>query len=323
VEAVRAMAMESPGGSFGLVGGSPALRALRARIRCLAPLPTTVLLEGETGTGKGVAARALHRLSGRSRQPFIHVDCAALSASLFESELFGHERGAFTGATAQRPGRLEAAGEGTLFLDEVGLLGPTRQAKLLRVLQDHAYERVGGTRPLRLRARILAATNLDLRRAVAEGGFRADLYYRLRVARLRLPPLRERLEDLPALVGHALARLAPRLGVPRPRPTVGFLRSLAAYEWPGNVRELINLLEQLLALGGGPVLTAQDLLGVLAPPGDSACPCGPGPEALRIAAVLRDVGGNVSRAARRLALPRTTLRRRIRRYGLRELIPRD
>jgi len=295
--------------------------ALRARIRSLAPLPTTVLIEGETGTGKGVAARALHSLSCRSGHPFVHVDCAALSASLVESELFGHERGAFTGATVQRPGLLEAAGEGTLFLDEIGELGLPLQAKLLRVLQDRAYERVGGTRPLELRARILAATNRDLGHAVAAGSFRPDLYFRLCVARLWLPPLRERREDLPALVDHALGQLAPRLGVPQPHPSAAFLRALAGHPWPGNVRELINLLEQLLALGRGPVLAAADLEGILAPPIGQLDD--PGSEPSRIAAVLRAVGGNVSRAARRLDLPRTTLRRRIRRYGLVALIPRD
>jgi transcriptional regulator with GAF, ATPase, and Fis domain len=229
-----------------LVGEGEALREVRRQIARLAALPTTVLVLGETGTGKGVVARALHAGGVRSARPFVHVDCAGLPEALFESELFGHERGAFTGAVAARAGRAEAAGDGTLFLDEVGELAPRLQAKLLRLLQERCFERVGGgaTRPFR--ARVVAATNLDLEAAVRAGAFRRDLWFRLDVARIVLPPLRERREDLPALVTALLARIAARLGVPCPPLDPGLAVRLASHDWPGNVRELENALERWL-----------------------------------------------------------------------------
>jgi DNA-binding NtrC family response regulator len=306
------------------------MRTLRWRIAQLAAAPSTVLLLGETGTGKGLAARLLHALSARSRQPFVHVDCAALPESVIESELFGHERGAFTGAIGRRTGRLEAAGEGTLFLDEIGELPPAVQAKLLRALQDRVFERVGGSAPLPLRARIVAATNVDLPGAVAEGAFRADLYFRLRVAAIRLPPLRERLEDVPELVEHLLSALCLRLDKPRPAPAPAFLERLAGHPWPGNVRELQNVLEHALVLGARGRLGAEALDGLLdeglapgAQPPRLAPPPASTAEARRIGRALRQAGGNVSRTARRLGLSRSALRRRIRRYGLEALIPRD
>jgi transcriptional regulator with GAF, ATPase, and Fis domain len=229
-----------------LVGESEATRALRRQIARLADLPTTVLLLGETGTGKGVVARALHAGGARGARPFVHVDCAGLSESLFESELFGHERGAFTGAVAMRVGRAETAGDGTLFLDEIGELAPRLQAKLLRLLQERRYERVGGSVARPLRARVVAATNLDLEAAARAGAFRRDLLFRLDVARIVLPPLRERREDLAALVPALLARIARRLGVACPSLPSGFAARLAAHDWPGNVRELENTLERWL-----------------------------------------------------------------------------
>jgi len=328
-----------------LVGRSPAMAAVRAALRRSAASDASVLVTGETGTGKGLVARALHAASPRAAGPFVHVDCAALAPSVIESELFGHERGAFTGADAPRVGRLEAAAGGTLFLDEIAELEPRLQAKLLRVLQERVYERVGGTRTLPLAARVVAATNRDLRRAIAAGAFRADLYYRLQVIELALPPLRARREDLPELVEHLLHAAARRAGRPAPRPTPALLAALAAHDWPGNVRELANLIERLLVLGAGPVLDVADLgagLDAGAPwwptcgrvadadptsGEDLGCPAdavrAPHPDAARIAAALAATGGNVARAARRLGVPRTTLRNRIAKHGLGHLIPRD
>ncbi|MCZ6785174.1 MAG: sigma-54 dependent transcriptional regulator, partial [Proteobacteria bacterium] len=227
------------------LGESPAMQRLRREIDAVAPLRSTVLISGETGTGKGLVARLLHATSPRAALPFIHVDCAALSPTVVESELFGHERGSFTGAVARRAGRFELAGEGTIFLDEIGDLAPALQAKLLRVLQDREYERIGGGRTLAMTARVIAATHADLPRAVAAGRFRRDLFYRLNVVHLRVPPLRERKGDLPRLVAAGLERIAESLGVRAPQVDEKAIERLAEHAWPGNVRELLNLLERL------------------------------------------------------------------------------
>jgi MoxR-like ATPase len=209
-----------------LIGRGRAACELRAQIAAAAQGPSTVLITGETGTGKGVVARAIHAGSLRAGCPFVHLDCASVAEGTFESELFGHERGAFTDARDRRTGRLEAAGAGTLFVDEIGELGPRLQAKLLRMLQERAFERVGGNATLELRARVIAATNRDLGAAVQRGTFRADLFYRLDVLRIHVPPLRERLEDLPLLVAEGSARASRALGRSAPRISEGFLARL-------------------------------------------------------------------------------------------------
>ena len=323
----------------GLVGSSAPIAAVRAQIEAIAPLDSTLLLGGETGTGKGVAARALHALSPRAALPFVHVDCAALAPTVVESEIFGHERGAFTSAEARRCGRFELAGNGTIFLDEIGDLDVRLQAKLLRVLDDRRYERVGGVETLAMRARVVAATSCDLRRAVREGRFRADLYYRLAVFHVVMPPLRERLEDAPVLVQAGLARLARRLGLPRPHATEGFLARLVRHPWPGNVRELLNALERVLVRTRSRILREADADAALEP--DAAAADGATPRAAparpvaastlreilsereadersEILDALRATRGNVNRAAERLRVARGTLRYRMRKYGIDE-----
>jgi transcriptional regulator with GAF, ATPase, and Fis domain len=334
----------------GLVGASRAMHELRSQLAAVAAIDSTLLLTGETGTGKGLAARVVHRLSQRAERPFVHVDCAALSPTIIESELFGHERGAFTSAAGRRAGRFELAGDGGIFLDEIGDLEPRLQSKLLRVLDDRSFERLGGVETLAMRARVVAATSCDLRRAVAEGRFRADLYYRLAVFHLVMPPLRERLEDLPLLVAAGLERLAHRLGRPRPLATEGFHARLLEHPWPGNVRELMNALERVLVRTPSRLLSASDLDAALepelalrtgnaapgaaagapgSPPGAAGPPAEPetrraivsareASERSEILEALRATRGNVNRAAERLRMARGTLRYRMQKYGIDE-----
>ena len=302
----------------GLVwGGSAAMRTVRDRVEHAAGSDCAVLLTGETGTGKGEMARVLHELSPRSAAPRVHVDCAALAPSVIESELFGHERGAFTDAGSRRAGRFEMAAEGTLFLDEVGELASGLQAKLLRVLHDRAFERVGGDRSLAMNARIVAATNRSLTEEVAAGRFRSDLYYRLAVVEIELPPLRARLEDLPRLCEGMAVVLSHRLERPPRIPTDGALEVLESHAWPGNVRELANLLERVAVCWPDRVFDRGVALAALRPAGASFSPLLPAKprETDRLARVLAGCRGNVSRAARELGIPRSTLRYRLSRQG--------
>jgi transcriptional regulator with PAS, ATPase and Fis domain len=248
------------GHKFDMIGDSPAMRRVYRSVERIAASDSTVLILGETGSGKELAARAVHTGSRRARGPFVAVNCATLSETLLESELFGHERGAFTGAVAQKRGKLELAHNGTLFLDEVGELPPALQAKLLRAIQEREFDRVGGTKPVRVELRLVAATNRDLQTSVAEGSFRQDLYYRLNVVSLKMPPLRERGADIGLLAAHFLTRMSPRVG----RVVKGFSPSakaaLGAYGWPGNVRELQNAIERALVLGDGEWIEWEDLV---------------------------------------------------------------
>jgi DNA-binding NtrC family response regulator len=243
-----------------LVGSSPALRKLEEQIARVAPVPSPVLIVGESGSGKELVARELHRLGASPAGPFVALNSAALPAELVESELFGHERGAFTGAATLRKGAFETASGGTLFLDEIGDLPPAAQAKLLRVLEQREITRVGGTRAIKVDARVVAATNRDLERAVAEGAFRQDLYYRLNAHVLRVPSLRERLSDVPALVEHLVAETCARFRMKPRRVTPDAVECLAAYGWSkNNVRELRNVIERMLIASDGEALTADDV----------------------------------------------------------------
>ena len=308
-----------------LVGACTAMRELRSEIAALAPLDTSVLILGETGTGKGIAARALHALSPRCAGPFVHADCASLPRTLFESELFGHERGAFTGALARRAGRFERAAGGSLFLDEIGELEPSLQAALLHVLQERSYERVGGAAPLSLCARVIAATSRDLRAEVRAGRFRADLYFRLDVARLRLPPLRERAGDVPLLAHALLERALRRLPLPPPRLSEGALAALQAHDWPGNVRELRNAIENMVLLARGEVLAPEDVPETVQSSGGDGRRSGGYELAGRsmaeveralIQANLELAEGNREKAAKILGIGERTLYRKLKEYGL-------
>jgi Nif-specific regulatory protein len=303
-----------------LLGESPRVREVHRLLARIAPTESTVLLRGESGTGKEIAARSLHRGSRRADKPFVALNCATLSATLLESELFGHEKGAFTGAVARKPGKIELAHEGTLFLDEVGEIPPPLQARLLRVLQERELERVGGTNPIRVDVRILAATNRDLEKAIREGTFREDLFYRLNVISLTLPPLRERREDIPLLASHFAARMG--------RPSVAFTPEARAcllrYDWPGNVRELANAVERALVLGDGELIHPEDLPETLlekAPAADA--PVAEYHDAVNafkkglILDAIDRAGGNVAKAAAALGLNVTYLHRLIRNFELR------
>jgi NtrC-family two-component system response regulator AlgB len=300
---------------------STAMRDALDTARRAAESDVTVLLLGESGTGKNVLARAIHAWSARRATPFVTVSCTTLAEHLLESELFGHAKGAFTGAWKDKPGRLEAAAGGTIFLDEIGELAPELQAKLLRFLEERAFERVGDTRTREVDARIIAATNRDLEAEVRAGRFRPDLFYRLAVVTVRVPPLRERREDLPALVDHLLAALAARHRRPRARIEPAAREAIAAYAWPGNARELANALERALVLARGDAIGTESLPdAVLAPPRESRPPAD---GALSLEEVERRhiqqviaSSPTLEDAAARLGIDPTTLWRKRKRWGL-------
>ncbi len=317
---------EALGHADPLVGVSPAMEEVRALIARVAPTEARVLITGESGTGKELVASAIHRQSGRAAKRFVCVNSAAIPKDLVESEMFGHERGAFTGATERRVGRFELADSGTLFLDEVGDLSLEAQAKLLRVLETSVIERLGGERPLTVDVRVIAATNKDLTKAAQQGQFREDLLFRLNVLPVHIPPLRERPEDVPPLVQHFAARQSARLGRVV-RLDAGAVQLLAAYRWPGNVRELANLVERLAILATGTTIAADDVARVVPQDGTPPPPAGDwadvalaealdGFERTLIARALSAARGNVAEAARRLATDRANLYRRMRRLGL-------
>jgi two-component system nitrogen regulation response regulator NtrX len=315
-----------------MVGDAPSIRALREMIARVAPTDARVLVSGESGTGKELVAAAIHFGSARRERPFVRVNCAAIPRDLVESEMFGHEKGSFTGATERRIGRFELAHTGTLFLDEVGDLGAEAQAKLLRAIEAREIERVGGGKPIRIDVRIIAATNKDLSRCVADGTFREDLYFRLNVIPIVLPPLRERPGDIPALVRNFSALHRTRTGQKQPLWTDDALQLLSRHRWPGNVRELANIVERLAILHAGESVTAEDVQEVLPAPRDVSPTRAPLPdpaaldrpltetldeyERAIIQRALSAAGGNVADAARRLKTDRPNLYRRMKRLGI-------
>ena len=328
-----------------MVGTSAAMNTVRQMIARVAPTDARVLITGESGTGKELVASAIHDASARRDKPFVRVNCAAIPRDLVESEMFGHERGSFTGATAQRIGRFELAHHGTLFLDEVGDLGPDAQAKLLRAIEAKEIQRVGGNRVIRADVRIISATNHDLQRAVREGTFREDLFFRLQVIPVAIPPLRERGDDILELVEHFSEQFLQRTGQAKPRWRSDALQLLRDYPWPGNVRELVNIIERLAILHPGAEITGQQVEDVLIVDRDDETdlpittptrarervagarePVPQGPTSLAekldsfertvIARALAEAGGNVADAARRLQTDRPNLYRRMKRLGI-------
>ncbi|KXB29044.1 MULTISPECIES: sigma-54-dependent transcriptional regulator [Dechloromonas] len=297
----------------GIVGQSDVMLAACERLKRIAPTPATVLLTGESGTGKEVAARALHRMSNRAAASFVPVNCAAIASELIESELFGHVKGAFTGAQQSREGLFYYARGGTLFLDEIGELPAAAQAKLLRVLEERRIRPVGSEQEIPVDVRVIAATNRDLKAEVAAQRFRQDLYYRLQVVEVTLPPLRERPDDLPLLVEHFISQLAPYLDVPRLELDGRTLNRMAAYDWPGNVRELRNFVERSLILGWFDLGPEPKASAVAAGSTDESLES---VEKRHILAVLGACDGNKSEAGRRLGVSRKTLDRKCQAWGV-------
>lgn len=318
--------LDSKFGMENIIGQSTAMQAVFDTIRQVAPSRATVLIQGESGTGKELVAHALHRLSPRTKSPFVPVHCAALSGHLLESELFGHEKGSFTGATAQRKGRFELADGGTLFLDEIGEISSETQVKILRVLEERRFERVGGTETVETDTRLVVATNRNLREMVESGDFREDLYFRLNVVQINLPPLRERKQDIPLLLHHYLKVFCEE----NARELAGFtpdaIEALLEYRWPGNIRELRNLVERMVVLARGDKLTLRDV------PAEVRSGTGGSPlrntalagatsmeqaEKAMIEQALEANDGNRTRAAEQLGISRRTLHRKLNEFDLR------
>jgi DNA-binding NtrC family response regulator len=310
-----------------IIGRGPKMQEILAAVSRVAPARTTVLLCGESGVGKDLIARAIHHNSPRANRAFVKINCTALPETLMESELFGYEKGAFTGAAATKPGKFEQADGGTVFLDEIGDVPATIQVKLLRVLQEREFERLGSNKTRQIDVRVIAATNVDLRRAIEEGNFREDLYYRLNVFPITIPPLRERREDIPFLAEAFLERFAVQQGVPPPRLSDQAQHKLCTHDWPGNVRELENVMERSLVLANGNTLEASDIR-FDAPRQGTQAPTANGvgflPEGVTLdehehqlirEALLR-ASGNKSQAARLLGLTRNALRYRLSQMGL-------
>jgi DNA-binding NtrC family response regulator len=311
-----------------IVARSPKMQEVLATVERVAPTHSTVLLGGESGVGKDLIARAIHEHSRRAAGPFIKINCTAIPENLLESELFGYERGAFTGANTSKPGRFELADKGTIFLDEIGDVPGSIQVKLLHVLQDRQFERLGGTKTLKVDVRVIAATNQDLRAALEQGTFRQDLYYRLNVVPISIPPLRERKEEIPYLVDYFIARFARESDKPLTGITPAALKLLMDFHWPGNVRELENIIERATALSTGTVIDTVDIRLDISPPRPATPLAGEStpfpPEGMTleqfedeiIREALRRAGGNKSQAARLLGLSRNALRYRLSKLGV-------
>jgi two-component system response regulator AtoC len=332
-----------------IIGDSAPLREVLDKVEQVAPTNSTVLLRGETGTGKELVAHAIHINSSREERPFVRVNCAALAPGVLESELFGHEKGSFTGALARRPGRFELADGGTLFLDEVGDLPIEVQIKLLRTLQEREFERVGGSETIKVDVRLVSATNRNLEKMIEDGDFREDLYYRLNVFPINLPPLRDRLDDLGALVGHFIAKFSRQMGVTPAPASAEALARLREYNWPGNVRELENIVERAMILARGVPLgvghldfgrratghaasghTTGTQPAVAPPPAPAPVLADDGKslgerlldsERKEIVAAVEKSRGNIASAARTLGINRSTLYYRLRKHGLEHLLP--
>jgi two-component system nitrogen regulation response regulator NtrX len=314
-------------GKYHLTGGSPAICELRETIERVAPTQATVLIVGENGTGKELVARAIHHLSPRNTRLLVEVNCAAIPEDLIESELFGHERGAFTGASDRRRGRFDLANRGTLFLDEIGDMSLKTQAKILRILQEQRFERVGGTKTIQVDVRIIAATNKDLKQEIDEGWFREDLYYRLNVIPVQVPPLRERKEDIPLLVEDFLEEFALESSIDRKRVADEVIPTLQRYPWPGNVRELKNFIERLVILVPDEVIEIEHLPASFKEPADQAAACDaldqPGFKAAKtqfekeyLRKKLEEHSWNVSQTAEAIGIERSHLHRKIKAYGV-------
>ncbi len=316
------------GSPYEIIGESPVMRALVDKIEKVASTPARVLITGENGTGKELVARAVHRHSARADRTFVEVNCAAIPGELIESELFGHMKGSFTGAIADRPGKFEQANRGTLFLDEIGDMSMAAQAKVLRVLQDNVITRIGGAKPITVDVRVLAATNKNLEQEIAAGRFREDLYYRLNVVPIHVAPLREHREDIPALVDYFVSMLSEREGFTPRRVGQSAMDRLMSLDWPGNVRELRNTVERMLILATGPELTAKDVDRLAG--GRVADESGfagltslktfeefkEAAERAYLLSKLREFDWNVSETARAVEMPRSNLYKKIERYAL-------